>query len=392
MSLRLVGAVAIGALLAAPAHASPLELFGFGGRSPALAATGAATTTDFDAVYLNPAGLGDVRGKRLAVGTLFGTFALDGVNRAVDDAVGIEIGGALALPLGGWLKDRLGIGIGLYVPTNDLNRARTPTPGTPFYAVLEDRSEVVGAQFAIGLRLSERWSVGGGFLALATLKGLLNVQPDAAGRFATTSEEQIVLSYAPVLGVRWRTSDALSLAATLHFSSESPYNIFITNHIGDVLPVTLPEIRIGGVAQYDPLIAVVEAAWRPVPAVLLVGAAAYEHWGAYPAPTENVLESAGPAPSPGFHDTVVPRLAVELSGPERLAFRAGYQLVPTPAPDGSSFIDDTRHVFSLGVGLDAAPLHVDAFAQAHLLVGRTDGAVSSGGHVLVGGMMLGVDL
>src|SRR5262249_39175715 len=158
----------------------------------------------------------------------------------------IIIGGALNLPLGGWLKDRLGIGMGLYVPTNDLNRARAPVPGTPFYAVLEDRTEVVGAQLALGLRLSDRWSIGRGFLALATLQGHLDVAPDAAGRFATTSEEQIILSYAPVFGARFRATPTLSFGATVHFASQSPYDIQITNQLGDVLPVTLPELRIAG--------------------------------------------------------------------------------------------------------------------------------------------------
>src|SRR5215468_7666894 len=121
------------------AAASPLELFGFGGRSPALAATGVAFADDFDCVYLNPAGLSEVRGRRLSLGTLFGSFSLSGVDRPVDDAVGVEVGGAFRLPLGGALEDRIGVGIGLYVPTQLLNRARAPRPGTPFFAVLENR-------------------------------------------------------------------------------------------------------------------------------------------------------------------------------------------------------------------------------------------------------------
>src|SRR5262249_21195661 len=208
------------------------------------------------------------------------------------------------LPFGGWLADRVGLGLGLYVPTTELNRARAPVPGTPYYAVLENRSQVVGIQLGVGLRIADRWSLGGGVLALATLRGQINVATDVTGRFATTSEEQIITGFAPVFGARFRAADELTLAATVHFDSKSPYDIKITNQLGDVLPVTLPELHVAGVAQYDPFIAVVEAAWRPRPALLLVAGAALEHWSAFPAPTENVLTSAPPAPSPGFHDTV----------------------------------------------------------------------------------------
>jgi hypothetical protein len=72
------GFVALAMLVVAMrAQASPLELFGFGGRSPALAATGVASA-DFEALYLNPAGLPEVSGRRLSVGTLFGSFSLSG--------------------------------------------------------------------------------------------------------------------------------------------------------------------------------------------------------------------------------------------------------------------------------------------------------------------------
>src|SRR5215470_5299741 len=168
------------------AGASPLEIFGFGGRSPALAETGVASADDLDALYLNPAGLAEVTGRRLSVGSVFGSFSLSGVNRPVDDAVAIEIGGAFRLPLGGALADRVGLGIALYVPTELLNRARVPAPGMPFFAVLENRSQVVGIQLGAGVRLTDELEVGASVLALAAMRGLINVAPDAAGRLTTT--------------------------------------------------------------------------------------------------------------------------------------------------------------------------------------------------------------
>ena len=58
------------AALTANAHASPLDLFGFGGKSPGMVGTGVATANDYDALYLNPAGLALVTRRRLALGAV----------------------------------------------------------------------------------------------------------------------------------------------------------------------------------------------------------------------------------------------------------------------------------------------------------------------------------
>jgi long-chain fatty acid transport protein len=224
---------------------------------------------------------------------------------------------------------------------------------------------------------------------------------DAAGRFSTTSEQQIITGYAPIFGARWRARSNLTLGATVRFVSDAPYDIVITNSLGDALPITLPVLRVAGVAQYDPLAAVVEAAWRPTDALLVTGGLTYERWSDFPLPTENVLAAAPAQAPPNFSDTVQPRLGVELTIPAGIALRAGYAFVPTPAPDATgaqAFIDNNRHVITAGVGLSAPPFHVDAWGQAHVLQARHterpngQPAVDSGGAIWVGGMLVGLDL
>lgn len=387
-------------LAAAPAAASPLELFGFGGRSPALAATGVAAADDFECLYLNPSGLAEVKGRRVSAGTLVGSFSLDGVERPVDKAVGIEVGAAFRLPLGGVLRDRIGLGIGIYVPATVLNRARAPQPGTPFFALLENRAEVVGIQLGVGVRLSTRWSLGAGVLVLGGIAGGIDVTPDAAGRFATTSEQQLIASYSPILGARFHASDRLALGATFRFSSKSTYDIAITSDLGEALPVELPEIHVAGVAQYDPMAFATEAAWRPTRNLQLTGQLAWEHWSAFPLPTKNPVASMPPQPSPGFHDTVVPRVGVEWQG-GALRLRGGYAFVLSPAPEMTgrqAFLDNHRNIISAGVGLSFGQLHLDLWSQLHVLVprhhdrpeGQAD--IDTSGTILVGGLMLGVDL
>src|SRR5262245_12724445 len=114
----------LAALLLAPraAAASPLELYGFGGRSPALAGTGQSDAAGFDSTYLNPAGLAEVPRKRLTVGYLYGDFALeiDGDPTDTERPKGLTFGAALPLPLGGAAAGRVGLGIALFIPTGTL--------------------------------------------------------------------------------------------------------------------------------------------------------------------------------------------------------------------------------------------------------------------------------
>ena len=409
------------ALAAAPrrAQASPLELFGFGARSPALAGTGVASSDTYEAVYLNPAGLARVPGKKATIGLVGGDFRLemDGEDTGTEPAQGLVIGGEVPLPLGGSMKDRVGFGFGFWIPAVALNRARSPYPGTPTFTLLENRSHVIALQLAAGVKVKERLDVGVGVIALAVLRGGIHVSTDSAGRFTTTSEQQLLLRFAPVAGVRWKHSDRLDLGAVLRWVSRSDYDIAVTTDIGDVVPIQLPPIRIAGNAQYDPLTVAVEAAWRVRPDLLWSGQLQWQHWSAFPLPTLNPVSGTPPQEPPGFHDTVVPRASLEWTrdaGALRLAARTGASFHLSPAKEASgrqSFLDNHRVVGTVGVGLalprSSVPLYLDAWFQHHYLIPRRHekdaGAFDPGdeipfdvlesrGEVLVGGLCLGLAL
>jgi len=422
--LRGSGALAVAPLfalgaLASPARASPLDLFGFGGRSPAMAGTGVAFADDYDAVYLNPAGLADARRKRATIGAVYGDFtlALDGRDTGTEAATGLVFGGVVPMPLGGPLRDRVGLGIGFYVPTQTLNRARHPFPGQPVYVLLESRAHVVAVQVAAGVRIAPRWSVGAGVIALAALRGGIDVTTDASGRFTTFSQQRMVSRFAPIVGARWRQSPRLAVAATVRGASRSDYDIRVTSDLGDAIPVMLPRLRIAGTAQYDPLTAAVEGTWRASSAVALTAQLAYQRWSAFPPPTLTVVASRPPARDPGFHDTAVPRAGAEWTIPlaraSLLAARAGYAFLWSPAPEmrgEESLLDNHRHLVSLGVGVSregTVPLSVDLWLQAHLLMPRRHvkdaglfgpgedipfDVIETRGHILVGGLTVGVGL
>lgn len=413
-----MGAAALVAMSATTASASPLDLFGFGGRSPGMAATGVASSDDFDSVYVNPAGLSEAAGKRLSFGFLYGDFALElgEADTGTEPATGLVIGGVLPIPLGGALRDRVTLGLGFYIPTEAINRARQPLPGEPVFTLLETRSHVVALQTGVGVRLPDGWSAGASVLALAELAGGIDVSTDAAGRFTTTSQQQLVANYTPILGVR-RVAGRLRLGLAFRGTSRSAYDIQVTNDLEDELPLTIPVLRIAGTSQYDPLTVAAEATWAFTPSLAATWHLSYQRWSAFPPPTMTPVESAAPMDSPGFSDIVVPRTSIEWRGRRGhtgIAARGGYAFHLSPAPEmngRASLIDNHRHVLAAGLGLAwpgaYAPLHLDLWIQGHLLAPRRHTkdvdlfeageripfyTLESGGHIIVGGLTFGVEI
>ncbi len=404
---------------AADAHASPLDMFGFGAKSPALAGTGVAETTEYDSLFLNPAGLA-FAAKRLTFGVQTGRFALEmnGKDTETDPPNGFIFGGTLPIPLGGSLRDRVGLGVAVHFPARVINRARAPLPGVPTYALLESRAQVVSLQIGLGGRINDRWSIGATVMVLAALGGTIDISADPAGRFMTQSEQELVSSFSPILGARYHMPERdLQLGATLRGVSRSDFDMLVTNTLGESLPLTIPTIRFAGVSQYDPLTLALEASWQPRPRLRLAAQLSYQRWSAYPLPTKKPVEGAPDIEEPGFHDIVIPRLAVEYTlraGATTIALRGGYffAMSPAPAQDGQqSLLDNHRNVLSAGIGLAwlglSSPVHLDLWTQLHLLAPRrhtknldnfTPGdtlyfyTIETGGMIYVGGLSLGVDL
>jgi long-chain fatty acid transport protein len=403
------------------AESSPLDLFGFGGRSPGMAGTGVASATGFDAAYLNPAGLADNPHKRLTFGYMYGTFALelDGQDTNTEDAQGLVFGGAMPIPMGGVMKDRVGFGIGFHVPPNAVNRARHPFPGEPVFELLETRSQVVGIQASFGFKIKPWLRLGIGTQSLATLEGAIHVSTDSAGRFTTRSEQQLVTKFAPLIGARvlW-PGKKMQFGAVLRGESRTDYQLLVTNSLAESLPLTIPTLTIGGTSQFDPLTVAAEVAWEARNDLVVNAQLAWQNWSHYPLPTVNAVAAQPDQEPPAFHDTFVPRVSAQWTARRTrataLVLRGGYFFVPSPAPtmDGrQSLLDNNRHAFTLGAGAyfpgTAAPVYVDVWSQVHVLSQRShtkDPAnfmpdetlpfttISSKGRILVGGLTFGVDI
>jgi len=394
-----IAGFAIAAALGGAASASEPDLFGMGARSGAMAGTGAADAEGYDAAFSNPAGLVGPTRRRLTVGYVLARYhlALENQHKHVDQTDGIVLGADLPLPFGGVLKDRLAIGFAFYLPVGVINRVQDGFPTDPRLALLNDRTQVVSVLVGAGARVHRRVTVGAGVLALAALVGQIAIRPDASGHITTVAEEQLVVSYAPVIGVRVDVARWLKVGAVFRGESKSGYDIEVKNSLGASLPIQVPTLHIAGTAQFDPMQASLEAAFRPRGWLALDGGLTWKHWSAYSNPVENATPGAPPQSPPNYADTVVPRIAGEATlerGAFRLRGRLGYFFEWSPAPQGPTrvLLDANRHVLTFGGGVEwtgrLTTLQLDAFGQWHHL----DGNPLAAGDFGVFGFTIGVDL
>lgn len=428
---RLAPALAVCALAwaaaASPASASPQDLFGYGGRTPGLAMTGTSYAEGYEAVFANPAGLGPVRRRALAIGFSGGSFALniDGERSPLTPPRGMVIGFQLPLPFGDVLEDRITIGGAFYTPAEALLRGTVRFPAVPQWTVI-DRAQVIAIMLGVGIDFHgvlDGFHVGIGVAALADVFGELDVRLDETNAFSSVVELQLVATYAPTAGVSYRTDD-WGIGLTYRHENQSRMDLSVR---AEDLPIAVPVLHVGGLVQYDPPTIVAEGYWRPIPDLMLVLNLTERLWNFYPGPQVPTTDMGRNAPAPELQPYPSPRVAAEGTFRDatfELALRGGYAFEPSPAPNARMaprrtatgqpvpddvvpyrLVDNHRHVLTAGLGVTVflsggERLVFDAFGQLHVLQDRTHdiGAsessatpMTTGGVVLFGGWTLRVE-
>ncbi len=430
--VRLASALALATLgctaLASIAHASPQDLFGYGGRTPALGMTGTSYAEGYEAVFANPAGLGPVRRRALGVGFSGGAFALslDGERSPLTPPRGMVIGFQLPLPFGDVLEDRLTIGGAFYTPAEALLRGTVRFPAVPQWTVI-DRAQVIAILLGVGFDfhgILDGLHLGVGVAALADVFGELDVRLDETNAFSSVVELQLVATYAPTAGLSYR-ADAWGIGATYRHENQSRMDLAV--RAAD-LPIDVPLLHVGGLVQYDPPTIVLEGYWRPIPDLMLVLNVTERLWNLYPGPQIPTTSMGRNAPAPDLAPYPSPRIAAEGTVRDatlELALRAGYAFEPSPAPPARNaprrtasgepvpddvvpyrLVDNHRHVLTAGLGLTlffaegGERLVLDAFGQLHVLQDRTHeiprsasatAPMVSSGVILFGGWTLRVE-
>ncbi|MFW5920758.1 MAG: OmpP1/FadL family transporter [Polyangiales bacterium] len=394
----------------AAAEASPQDLFGYGGRTPGLAMTGASYADTYEAVYANPAGLARIDRSRVTAGLHGASFEteVDGEPFFIDSSRGFTLGLELPLPFGGVLEDRLAVGIAFFTPTNVLLRSTLRYPDVPQFPVL-DRTGVVAAQVGLGIDLHgaiDGLRLGVAFSATASTIGALEVGLNEAQRFESITEVDLIATFSPIVGLSYDIGDfAFGLVYRGEIDSVNSLDIETFG-----LPVELPLLELGGHVQYDPPVLALEASWMATPQWRLIAQGTARFWGAYPGAIDKTTASSNEPPDHEFEHTLSPRLAVEHVRQARgleWALRLGYAWEHTPAPPARNavardeegeprtdrsgevvrtplrYFDNDRHVVTGGLGFelfvaDHASLHLDLYGQIHVmperehLIGFTD--------------------
>jgi long-chain fatty acid transport protein len=369
---------------AAPAAASPVELFGFGSRHGAHAGAGVADVDDMAATWMNPAGLAAGH-KALTTGLLGWVSNLRVGERRSPMAQpgGGLFGVTLPAPLGGPLAGRIGLGLGMFVLPTSIVRITARLPDEPFFPYYQGRAERLVIVPGVGVRVTDAIDVGVAANFLAGLGGGIEAGEGATRALEARVDEVVPAVARLVAGVRWRVRGDLAIAAVYRQRFEVPFTTVARTEVAGE-PINLDLAASG---QFSPHTAVLGATWRPPGGALHLDLQ-YARWSSYPGPFVKVgseLPLVGPLaaelPAVPWRDTFAARLGGDVALGPRLVGRAGYGFetspVPAAQPGVTNLLDGPRHTVGLGVAITwpaavaGKPVTLALHGQAQLIGGRT---------------------
>ncbi|MCB9730213.1 MAG: TonB-dependent receptor [Deltaproteobacteria bacterium] len=424
--LLLVAALAAALAAPSPARASLWDTFGFGARATAMGGSAAAHSTDYDAVYYNPAnllnrkeahfgfGLGLVA-PHLSIHRASGQDAFEPLTPNAN--VGFHLGASTSV--GGVFKDKLALGFVLFHPIVHFTRIESIDPSIPHFYRFQNLPDKLIIAFAAAAEPVEWLRLGVGLQVLASLDGdVTGAVSLTEGRFTHQSIDVAVnVVGAPTAGLALGPFRGLRFGATWRSALELSYRLPISFLIEEV---GVLRVLIDGTSLYTPDQLALGVSWESAgsgePGLTAELGLTWERW--HKAPPEAALfelsvdDSAlhpdpesgepldlivadGPALPLGARDTVTPRVGLEWRPTPMWAVRGGYAWRPTPIPRQryqTNSLDSTAHIVSLGGGfifrdptrVSRAPLHIDVAVQATILdrrvVRKAEGGTPDGAY------------
>lgn len=438
--MRAAGIAVALALAAAPALANPVDSFGLGSRSTAMGSAVSADARDFSANYYNPSGLALARGTDISVGYVYVAQKLEmnGHDSQVDPVRAL-VGGVVA-PGAIWTIP-FAFGLAVHLPDHRLSRARSMRAEDPRWVLWDNRPQLLYLSANLAIRPFDWLAVGGGVAFLAATRGAFEVTgtavlpTDNGERSAYDSQlrhevdaDLTAVRY-PAFGITLLPLDDVDFS--LVYRGEAKIELGIDAELrGDVdtglFPVPVRyELESTTVNAFIPRQVVVGASIRRVERLTVALDVTWVNWAAYESPisrTRTILDvqniPAGfelppnPKPTgkvdPDFRNRLVPRIGVEYRLPIQrqldVPLRAGYVFEHSPVPPQTgrtNFVDNDRHVLSLGTGLvwdepgELLPgnLRFDTHVQWAILPTRVtekENAADYVGDFRAGGTQLGV--
>ncbi|MBS1151290.1 MAG: hypothetical protein H6Q89_2988 [Myxococcaceae bacterium] len=395
-------------LAAATAHATVYDTYGFGPRAASMGGAMTAEAKDYSATFYNPALL--VERKDVNFGLSFQWNKLDGEvskkdnARTLDctycqapDSVGYTLG--LLFPLGGKVKNRVALGVALYVPSGKLVRVLAPDPNAPFWFHYQSHPERVTIHAGAGIRIFDWWTIGLGVQVLADIVGSgASVEVDLFNKTVTSRQidAHLATRVAPMFGIQIKPKDWLRFGVTYRSEMALKYEIPASVNLKGV--ATLAFV-IQGYTHYTPHIVAFGGAWDITDDFTVSLDGEYNRWSGAPSPyvdlsidlsgdtlkalgLNDALDLVSPVQPPGFADTFNARLGVEYRISKRIAGRLGGFYRPTPVPKQNApttnILDGTAIGIGAGIGFNfddplevfQSPVNIDFATQAQFLLPR----------------------
>lgn len=369
---------------AAPARANPVEIYGFGSEHAAEAGTGVADTTDFAAVYYNPAGLG---GKHVSVGFLgaLSNLQIEGRHNDGGDTMGVVLGVTVPAPLGGPLENRIHVGIGMYLlPGGRQTIAEIVAhfPDEPFYPYYDGRIQRTVILPGASVKILDGLWVGGAINFLAGLDGALLASEGATREIEARVDEGVPAVARVNAGVLWQPMPQLRVGATFRQRFEVPFATAAKTQVAGE-PIDL-DLRASG--EFTPNQLAIGGAWTTSRGHVALDAT-YAHWSEYPGPfvvVESELPLVGPLagalPDVPYKDTIALRAGGAVDATDAITVRGGYGFETSPIPEKqhgvTNLMDGPKHTVGLGVGIrwkraGGKEARLDFHLQAQLVGSRS---------------------
>jgi hypothetical protein len=359
-------------------RASPAEVFGLGSRASGAGGAAAAWIDDFSAGHYNPAGIAFAGRKTLTAGVLASMSRLEVNDRAAEipQPVGVVLGAAGPLPLGGALEGRLHVGMGLVVLPRTILRITARLPDEPFFPYYDNRAQRLVVLPFLAARITDDLAVGVAVNVLAGVQGNVLAFQGPTRALEPRVDEEIPPRARVNAGARWRFARDHNLALVFRQSFSVPFaTVADTEVAGEPLAL---DLRADGLYTPDELI--LGYALR-TDAVAVGLDLTWARWSGYGGPFVRVGSDlplvgslVGSAPEVPFEDSLGARAGVEwrLS---RTFLRAGWGFETSPVPARQSgvtnLLDGDKHTLSTGIGVRLGAVRVDLHAQAQIVSART---------------------
>jgi long-subunit fatty acid transport protein len=395
---------------AAPsAHASLFDTYGYGARATAMGGAMTAQSTNYDAVYYNPANLLTRKSAHFGLGfnVLAPQLSVDRVSgggpfqpRLPEPNVGFQLGAATAI--GGVFQERMAFGVTLFHPLLQLTRIESIDPIQPTFYRYDSLPDKLILAFALAGEIAPWFRLGVGLQVLAGLGGGITTSVSLVeGHFTQEAIDIDVdanagLTAGLALGPLWGLRLGITWRSRLELSYDVPIEVLIEE-------IGVLNVLIQGVSLYTPDQLAIGLSWEsalPDEAGFTVEAGiTWEHWSIAPShlaafhltlndsvisdgEAEELIAVHADAIPLGAVDTVTARLGAEWRPVAAWAVRGGYFYRPTPLPSPiyqTNTMDASAHVLSLGGGFmlqdperaSRSPLRIDLGVQLTLLTPRT---------------------